>query len=353
MDEKLISRYLNNRCSSGEVEEILAWFEDQAGTYAGRTLIKKVWEEYSLEKDRDDVDYETILDRIHHRINLLSVENQGAGKRKQKWSFIQVLARAAAILFLPVFSLLLYTYFTNDINLIQPTVTSWSEITTQPGSRINMQLPDGTDVWLNHGSKLKYPLKFSGSKRVVELSGEAFFEVYHDSNRPFLVEAGELGILATGTEFNVSAYPDDETVEATLVSGKINIQQLLGNGAMKQLYEVSPNQHASYRKEIKKLAILNGDPGKYISWKEDKIIFENDPIDEIFKRLGRWFNVDFQLEDQKLSEYTFTATFIDETLPQVLDLMELASPIAYTILPRKKRPDGSFTRRKVIVRYKR
>ena len=91
MNEKLISRYLNNQCTSSEVKELLAWFEDQAGTYAGRTLIKKVWEEYSIEKDQEDIDYETILDRIHHKINLLPAEKLHADKRISKLAFFRVL----------------------------------------------------------------------------------------------------------------------------------------------------------------------------------------------------------------------------------------------------------------------
>ena len=113
-----------------------------------------------------------------------------------------------------------------------------------------------------------------------------------------------------------------------------------------------PNQHVSYDVTTAKLTSTYGDIEKYVSWRKGKLIFKNDSIDQILRRLSRWYNVEFELKDSQVKSFTYTATFIDETLNQILDLMEIATPINYSIEPRKELPDGSYSKQKVAIGVK-
>jgi ferric-dicitrate binding protein FerR (iron transport regulator) len=149
----------------------------------------------------------------------------------------------------------------------------------------------------------------------------------------------------------VLAYPEDTTLEVTLVSGRVDIRQELPGGD-RTLYKMQPDEHLLFQKQARKLVPSPVSSEKYIGWKAGKLIFENDPMDEVIGRLSRWFHVEFELEDPELANYTYTATFVSETLPQVLELMQLASPIDYQITPRALQPDGSYSKMKVSIRRK-
>lgn len=352
MNDRLIIKYLNNQCTPEEAAEVLAWLKDRGATNTGRALIKKVWRDFQIDPRQESLDQERFLDKIHHEMNLRALsKHPSTAPVKRRLTYW--LIRTAAVLFLPLLSLLLFTYASGNDPFVafREVEPKWGEISTLAGGKAHFQLPDGTTVWLNFESRLRYPLAFLEEVREVELEGEAFFEVAEDADKPFRVKAGGLGVLATGTEFNVAAYPEDQIVEATLVSGAVTLEQMTSTGP-KTLSNMAPGQHAVLRKDSNKLPIRNVEPSKYIAWREDKIVFEDDPIDQVFNRLSRWYNVEFELKNPKLAEYTYKATLIDETLPQVLELMELATPIESKIIPRQKQDDGTYSKSRVEIYLK-
>lgn len=352
MDISLLNKYIRNECSQDELEEVLRWFREEAGTAKGEQLMRESWEQIQEKEDQAEVDFEGLLDRLHHQINLDEVQPEKKTDRPFRQLIWRGLSRAAAILFIPALALLLWTYGRGELLFNgQTAVAEWMEVSTPPGSKTNFNLPDGTVVWLNHGSTLKYPRRFQAGSREVELAGEAYFEVQSDAKNPFKVISGQLNVLAVGTEFNVLAYPEDTTLEVTLIEGRVDIRQMLRDGA-RTLYQMQPDEHLVFQKQARKLIPSKVSSDKYIAWKSGRLIFENDPIDEVLNRLGRWFNVDIELEARALSNYTFTATFGPETLPQVLELMELASPITYEIIPGEPQADGSYSKTKVLISKK-
>ena len=351
MDRELLKKYIRNECSPEELKEVLGWFEKSAATKEGKFALSELWRELpdkgNYAYEAETVDYERILDRIHHDVNLSQTfsKKKGRGVRRS----LQFLSRVAAVLFIPLLFLSIYmTMFKVSVKRSEPLFT---EIISPNGSRIHMSLPDGTKVWLNNGSRLKFPLKFSGKVRRVELTGEAFFEVARNKKIPFVVKAGALSVVATGTAFDVMAYPEDKKIETTLKEGEIVICKELPGGKTRRLMVMKPNEHAVYRKQEGKLYYNEENPDKYISWMEGRLIFRNDPLDVVVKRLSRWYNVDIVAKDPRLARFTYTATFVDETLPQVLELLRIATPIDYKMIPRKKLPDGSFSRGQVVIRY--
>ena len=119
-----------------------------------------------------------------------------------------------------------------------------------------------------------------------------------------------------------------------------------------QLVEMEPKEHIIFNKTTKEISSLIKYDNKYISWKDGKLAFNQDPMSEVIKKLSRWYNVDIQIKDPELFNFTYTATFIDETLPQVLELLELVTPINYSISSRKQDSNGIFNKRKVVLSYR-
>jgi len=207
-------------------------------------------------------------------------------------------------------------------------------------------------VWLNHSSSLKYPAMFYGNTRSVELNGEGYFEVAHNPKIPFIVMAGEIEIKALGTAFNVMAYPDEDRIEISLINGCVELQWTGPDGKPIPKLKMKPTDMAIFKKSKKEISSRTISDDRYFSWKDGKLVFNKEPIGEIVKKLSRWFNVDIQIKDPELLELTYTATFVNETLPQVMELMTLVSPVSYSISNREEISTGTFTRRKVILSYR-
>jgi ferric-dicitrate binding protein FerR (iron transport regulator) len=225
------------------------------------------------------------------------------------------------------------------------------EVIAPVGSRTVVQLSDGSTVHLNYGSKLKYPQNFIGETRVVNLIGEGYFEVAHNPDKPFIVNTTRLNVKALGTVFNVLAYPDEGNIETTLVEGKVVLEQSENGFKTKSIGAMEPGQHVNYNLNTGVVSSTKGSVEKYIAWKNGKMVFEDTPITRIAERLSRMFNVDIEVADD-IKDYIYTVTFVDEPLFQILDLMTIATPVSYKALPRKKLPDGTFTKQKIIIERK-
>ena len=353
MNKDILLRYINDKCTDKEIDEVLKWLQDEAYTYEGKLLLRQIWNYFPQLQTVPSMSYELMLNKLHHDINLSRSTQTGKTGNNKRSRLISSLTRIAAILFIPLLVTLTFTLKKLESvssGSFEP-VPVYTEITSPMGSQIFMELPDGSKVWLNHGSSMRFPQKFSGNSRTVELSGEGYFQVAHNEHKPFIVKTGDLQVLARGTEFNLMAYTDDDVIMTSLKSGKVLLQKEAEDGMIHPIFEMEPNCNASYFIRDEKLVNKFGNIDKYISWKEGKLIFRNDSIEAIAKRLSRWYNVDIQVKDKILSQYTFNATFIDESLDQILELLKIASPIDYTISQRIKQDDGSFSKRKVIISY--
>ena len=177
------------------------------------------------------------------------------------------------------------------------------------GMRSKFQLSDGTLVNLNSGSKLIFPTVFTGKNRKVELIGEAFFEVTPNHAKPFIVKTSEVNVKVLGTAFDLQAYPGTNKISATLVHGKIVLERELA-GISKQLAELKPSDRAVFKTDEKVINIsVEEDLDKFIAWKDGKLVFFNDPIENIAEKLGNWYNVTVKINNDELKRYRFTATF--------------------------------------------
>jgi ferric-dicitrate binding protein FerR (iron transport regulator) len=182
--------------------------------------------------------------------------------------------------------------------------------------------------------------------------GEGYFDVIHDPKSPFVVSAGEIDVIAYGTIFNVMAYPEENKIETSLIEGSVELVKPLSGEKKVSLSIMNPNDYAVYFKGSDEVLKRTISDERYFSWKDGKLIFTAEPLGEVVKKLSRWYNVDIQIKDPALNELTLTATFVHETLPQVMGLLSIIAPVNYTISDRKMNGDGTFSRTEVILSYR-
>jgi ferric-dicitrate binding protein FerR (iron transport regulator) len=360
MNKELLKKYCTNCCTEEELTSVLAWFEESARTSEGKSILFKIWEELPDEESNLQIDFDFILDKIHHKVNLdqsrklLEEADQNLIKYKRRKHILNVLTRVAAILMLPVFIFGLYMSFKysssrhGQISVNQ----AYNEVFSSVDAITKVTLPDGSTVWLNHSSTLKYPARFQGDFRTVELRGEGYFEVTHNPKIPFIVTAGEIQIKALGTAFNIMAYPDADRIETSLINGSVELQRTKPDGNAITLLKMKPTDLAIFKKSNAEISISTINDDRYFSWKDGKLVFNKEPIGEVVNKLSRWFNVDIQVKDPELLELTYTATFIHETLPQVMELLSMVSPVSYSISDREEISTGTFSKRKIILSYR-
>ena len=262
--------------------------------------------------------------------------------------------RVAAVVILTMGLGFLFNYLLGANDLINGTPeTVYQEVRASYGTRTKLLLADGSTVWLNSGSTLRFPIDFDkAEERVVELNGEGYFDVAKNESKPFIVNTPGLDVKVYGTSFNVSAYDEYDSMEVALVEGKVSLVQG-EKGNRKEYMVLDPNDVVECNISEKRLSrVSDSKMSKYTAWKDGQIVFYGDPIEKVVNRLEKWYNVDIEISDKALENYRFTATFNDETLEQVLKLLSLSSPMEYKIVTSKKMNDNSFSRRLVVLSIK-
>lgn len=265
--------------------------------------------------------------------------------RKQKSQLLIWIRNIVAILLLPLLGLSAYLYYQTSI--LKSKSVGLLETTTAYGVRTKITLSDGSEVWLNSGSTLSYPERFTEDKRQVTLSGEAFFKVKSDKDHRFDVQTSDgITVSAYGTEFNIQAYAEEPDIKATLAEGYIQIDQI--NQPDSQ--ELIPGEQAVYSRHTQQMQVRKANLLVETAWKDGKLVFRRTPMEEIAKQLSRHFNVNIQLQGKEIFDYTYSATFTTETLAEILSLLEKTAPIRYEIIKPQQHSDLAFTRKKVIIR---
>lgn len=209
----------------------------------------------------------------------------------------------------------------------------WHTLKVPRGGEYMLCMADGTKVILNADSKIRYPDRFAGDQRLVELEGEAFFEVRKDTLKPFIVQTNRLKVLVLGTVFNLKAYPD-ELQQTTLVEGKVRIT------AGDEEVELRPGDRATCWDE--KLKVEQVDVRSCIAWVERRFVFENEFLPSVLKKLERWYDVRISIEDASLREIRFTGNLPKyESIDKVLEILELTARLRFewngrTLIVRKE-----------------
>jgi len=351
MNKEILIKYFNNSCSDKEFEEFAGWVNEHALSKEGRKWSFDEWKTFDTDlKDKDKEKYNALLNKIHYEIN-----PQNSEEKDNKTIYMQIiskwLSRAAAILFIPLLGIVFYLLSQNNFQteeFTDATVDSL-EVISPVGSRTVIQLSDGTEVNLNYGSKIKYPRKFTGDTREITLTGEGYFNVSHNPDKPFIMKTESLNVMALGTQFNVQSYSEDNVISTTLVDGKVVIDKKLPNNTFERIGTMVPGQHLKYNTKLGEItSSTKGNINKYIAWTNGEMVFDNTPITEVARELSRKFNVEIEVADD-IKDLTYTVTFVDDPLFMVLDLMTETTPVAYKRYPRKKLPDGTYSKLKIRI----
>ncbi len=310
---EIIARVLNGSSTLLDLKELKQWRTESAENEIYFNSLKKYWDTKS---PRETTESEKI--RIEALLKY-SQESLVPGKSKPihpSFPVTRILRYAAGIALLLGFGFLGGLVVSN-----QPAGIKTSEIFVSRGSRANVTLPDGSIVWLGHESRLSYPEKFSGSTREVTLTGEAYFDVESDKEHPFLVHTSGPTIRVSGTEFYVHDYPGDPTMEASLISGKID---LVLNDRL--LSKMQPGTKLIYTKETGKLKAGSFEAAYYDFWKKGEYSFVDRPFGELAYMMKRIYNVEIIFRNDGLKEKRFTGSLgSDDNVYTLLEIFKKSS----------------------------
>jgi transmembrane sensor len=331
-ESEKIGRYIDGQADESEktwVESQLMNGEDNSNL---KHLLRDDWDNMLRESSPSGVNLDHILDYIHHLVRI----NESILRQRPGQKIIRIYMIIAAILLLPLLLTggLLYSYLDNKDKIPtdqQVTTTIFAPL----GARVSFNLPDGTTGMLNSGSRLSYSLPFKNNRHVM-LEGEAWLDVTQNKEYPFEIKTGNSTVKVLGTIFNISAYPAENYVEVVLQQGKVEFLDYTGDVKA----TILPSERLTFKNGTITRTVT--DPAKYNAWTEGKLVFRGDPMDEVARRIERWYNVQVVLGDKELEKYSFRATFEDDRLNDVLRFLSMTSPIGYRITPRKPQSDGSF-----------
>ena len=221
-------------------------------------------------------------------------------------------------------------------------------VSTKRGSKSKVQLPDGTQVWLNADSRITYNENFQGAQREVELTGEAFFDVTRDESRPFIIHTSTIDVKVLGTSFNVRSYADEKNTETSLIHGSIEVTLI--NSADKKKIILRPNDklivnnnEARLEKKTEtrphtplltlgKVNFKAADSSIIETlWVKNKLAFDEEALEEIALKIERWYDVKVTINNEHLKQEPYTGTFERETLPEVLEALNAGGDFKYTV----------------------
>ena len=339
IDKQRIENYFKGEYSSEEEKYLGNAFTEASNLEALKTIFKNQWDD-SFTEPANSHQLNHILYKLNYQINA----SQQKVVKPPVVRMITWYARIAAVLLIP---LLIYIGIENHQKRDEVVTEGWAEMSAPLGARIKFNLPDGSFGWLNSGSTIKYALNFN-QKRVVQLSGQAFFDVKHQDDNNFVVKTKYLDIEDKGTAFDVAAYDNEDQIDVTLERGSV----LLNNDKFASPIEMKPNEQINYNHINQKITKSIVTAQNFSAWKEGKLMLRNASLEELAKQLSRWYNIDVRIQNSKHADFRYRATFEDENLDEVLRLLKITSPLKVKIDEREKQADGSFSKQIILLSIK-
>lgn len=360
---ELLARKMSGEISSGELEELDYLLRTNPHLHFSIQAIADLWN-YSatrLQTADNQQNYEKLLKKMQQsgiKIESADFPNEASavlleGSRKPP---VRRLFWAAAAILVLVFSGwgLFYSGKSENKEVSPlPEQEATSEVSTKYGSKTRVQLPDGSQVWLNAGSKLNYNKDFGKTIREVQLIGEGFFDVVKNPRKPFVIHTSAIDIRVLGTQFNVRSYPGDKTSETSLVRGSVEV---VVRKRPDEKYILKPNEKIVVLNEdstlppqkanpiaksriardpiiaIRKLTYKPGDSvAVETAWAYNKLSFEDESFADVARKMERWYDVRFEFRNSQLEDIRLQGSFINETLPQAMEALKYTNRFRYEI----------------------
>ena len=319
--EKLIFKYLRNELSDHETNDLKNWLESDD---VNRKIFENIVGEWNLNSTDIEESKAKILASIHQKGTSHVIQ----GKKKSS-QVISVLLRIAAVLVLITgLSMLVISAMDSIGHSPDVSNTVYIEKEAENGQKLTFDLPDGSIVKLNSGSKLIFPKEFDKDNRKVTLVGEAYFDIQRDVSRPFEIISDQLYVKVLGTSFNVKAYPNDVEKNVAVKSGKVEVRTLSNSHTA----ILNKSEMAVFNQQNKSFSSLPvADSVAVFGWTEQQLIFQNQQIGEIFKVMKRWFNVSIEERKSIHSSKEFTGKYKNPSLKEVMESLSYTFEFKYEI----------------------
>lgn len=347
-------RYLKNEISEKEKTELFDWVYEKEENEKLFYHLKDMWETAQFEHISKNANTEAEWEKL-----VLTAIKQESDYFQEKKTKSRTIYRAIQIAALVVIALGVGFFVQKFI----PEESNYASVTVPYGAKSELELPDGSKVWVNSGSKIKYPTNVNSKEVNLYLEGEAYFDIVKNPKRTLNVKTSTINIQVHGTTFNVKSYNDEDVVETTLLEGSISITGSVGNKVIKTPIFLKPNEQATLIKSEKTLDVSFKDEQlsksdkkhsestdivqkksqprlqikeginseEFVLWKYNVLSFKNERFEELAISLERWYNVEISIEDQDLKNSRYTGTFEKETIEQAMDALSLSLPFTYKI----------------------
>lgn len=307
--ERKIRQYLEGNLPNEEQSELLKWIKIENNQQVFDSVKTEWWKTKSENEDSKLVDLSQL--RLGDRIKEKQTLAKSAGiVRFYKYAAIILLAISLGG---SIFTISQFTKNTEPI---------YTEIHTDYGQVSGLTLPDGTEVWVNAGTKLKYNNQYGLNNRDIQVLGEAFFSVSKNKKLPFVVDLGALKVEVTGTRFEVSNYADSKTMDVVLEKGSVNIK----SSANKLLAQMNPGELIRFSKQKMSIEKMTVDPQNFIAWKDGIMHVFELPLVQLTEKLEKRYNQKFEIAPE-IKDIPYTFSIENESLPDVLHLIERISPV--------------------------
>lgn len=315
INESDLFRYVNHELTGQERIEVEEWINlSEENRKIAKNYYELSFAVKSLKVIKSSAPQKA-LEKVNQRI-----------KEKQLRKLYLFVQRVAVILLLPLLCLSGYLLLQSGTK----TPVFYLEARMTPGMIGSTVLPDGTKVWLNSSSYLKYPNYFSGQTREVTLDGEAYFQVTENAEKPFIVHTGNSSVKVLGTEFNMDAYSTNGFITTTLVEGSVEFSYPNENDTPGSVI-IKPDEQIFYDKKTSQTEVRETYVPKDIAWKNGQIILKDTPLSDILWILSKRFNVEFTINDPAFYKYSFTGVFTNQQVERVLEHFKRSSGIRYNI----------------------
>ncbi|MDR2563008.1 MAG: FecR family protein [Prevotellaceae bacterium] len=327
MNKQLLIRFIKRTATISEQECVLRWIDESRANESYFVQLKNLLTVTNLpETKASEKEYRDFCSRFP------------LGQKQNNIRTIGLVALAAATV------AVLLTVVIGCLLAPSEHKAMFVECSTNKGVKGTVDLPDGSKVWLNSDSYIKFPDHFKGKYRQVEFSGEAYFSVAKNPDCPMLISTpNKVQVEVRGTNFNLSCYPNDDEIKATLYSGEIIVYSEDAKTGARKATNLKPFETVCIAKTSASVAEASqpaaapiriekdGDAMKYTAWKRGELIFEASPLDEVIRKLERWHGVEFVVKSDNIYSNTLTACFKSESIQQIMEMLKICCPIDFTL----------------------
>lgn len=349
----LLVGWLKNELTDVETRELFQWVYKSRENEKLFYQLKDIWETARYREISEQANTAAAWEKLAYQA-VKEKTAESLNKKQNTRRIIQALQIAAIVAI--TFGVGFF------VQKLMPEKRSYSYISVPYGAKSKVELADGSQIWVNSGSTLKYPNNIDTKEVDIFLEGEAFFDIAKKTDRKLNVKTSTINIQVLGTAFNVKSYNDENMVETTLVKGSISITGKVGEKVIKEPILLKPKEQASLNKtsgsievgdempkeiaptkpnannndavvkrEPRMKIVENVDIHEFIAWKDNQLVFKNETLENLAAKLERWYNVDIVVKDNNLKKSRYTGVFEKETLEQAIEALSISLPFNYSI----------------------